>query len=77
MWYFSFMPKPAPADGVTMGPAPPNPVRAAFEAAKGRPLPPPEERARLLAVAAETGKGTMTLEELQAKLAARGPAAAE
>jgi len=40
-------------------------------------LPPPEERAQLLALAAETGKGTMTLEELQAKLAARRPTAAE
>jgi hypothetical protein len=58
------MAKPDPAD----------PVRAALEVAKGRPLPPPEERAQLLALAAETG---MTLEEFQAKLAARRPTAAE
>jgi hypothetical protein len=61
------MAKPDPAD----------PVRIALEVAKGRPLPPPEERAQLLALAAETGNGTMTLEELRAKLAARRPAAAE
>lgn len=55
----------------------PDPVRAALEEAKRRPLPAPEERARLMALAAEAGKGTMTLEEFQAKLAARRPAAAE
>ena len=52
-------------------------MHATLEVAKGRPLHPPAERARLLTLAAETGKGTMTLEELQAKLAARRPAVAE
>jgi hypothetical protein len=55
---------------------PDDPVRAALEEAKRRPLPPEEERARLMALAEEAMKAPrMNTEEFLAKLAALRPAA--
>src|SRR4051812_21001995 len=57
------MPAPCPqADGPVPAPSALERRRAALEEAKRRPLPPPEERERLMALVAETGKGTMTAE---------------
>ena len=77
-WYFLSMPAPHPQVELPV-PAPSvlERRRAALEEAKRRPLPSPEEHARLMALVAETGKGTMTAEDFRAKLAARRPAAAE
>ncbi len=62
------MAKPDPAD----------PVRAALEEGKRRPLPPPDERERILAVVRERASGPwMTTEELLAMVAARRADAAE
>jgi hypothetical protein len=56
----------------------PDPVRAALEEGKRRPLPPPEERERILAVVRERANGPwMTTEEHLAMVAARRAAAAE
>ena len=77
-WYFSPMSAPrVQVDHPVPAPSVLERRRAAMEEAKRRPLPSPEERARLMALVAETGKGTMTAEDFQAKLAARRPAAAE
>ena len=66
--YFYPMAKPDRAD----------PVRAALEEGKRRPLPPPEERERILAVVRERANGPwMTTEEHLAMVATRRAAAAE
>jgi hypothetical protein len=55
---------------------PDDPVRAALEEAKHRPLPPEDERQRLLALAEEAMKAPRrSTEEFLAKLAALRPAA--
>jgi hypothetical protein len=57
---------------------PNDPVRAALEEAKRRPLPPPEERERLMAMARAAMKTPeMSTEELLAMIAERHVAAAE
>ncbi len=55
-----------------------DPVRAALEAAKRRPLPPPDERERILAMVAQAAKGPwMTTEDFMAMVVGQRPAAAE
>jgi hypothetical protein len=49
-----------------------DPVRAALEEAKSRPMPPPEERERLMAMAREAMKyPRMSLEDFEAMVAER------
>jgi hypothetical protein len=48
---------------------PDDPVRRALEEAKSRPLPPPEERARLMAIARDRMSGPfLTTDEFLARL---------
>jgi hypothetical protein len=57
---------------------PDDPVRRALEEAKSRPLPPPEERERLMAMAREAMKSPrMSTEEFLAMIAERRADAAE
>jgi hypothetical protein len=54
----------------------PDPVRAALEEARNRPLPPPEEVERLMPMLEEAMKGPfMSSEEFLAEVAAMRPAA--
>jgi hypothetical protein len=57
-----------------------DPVRAAIEEARRRPLPPPEERARFQALAAEAladPRPCLTTDEIMARIEAMRPHAAE